>query len=383
MTFAALIVAAGSGQRFGNALPKQFHALRGQPILRYAVDTFLRHPKIDKVAVVYAVDWYQATQTALAGLDSVVLIPGGDSRQQSVLRGLEALNKNIAPDYVLIHDAARPLINPALIDRVIAGLKDHSAVIPGLNVTDTLKQTQNSTITHTIDRQNIIRVQTPQGFDFSTIFAAHQLQMDQTLTDDAALIEAQGGKIFVVPGDERNLKITHADDLDLALRMMTDQSVPDFRVGQGFDVHRLVPGDGVILCGHLIPCPHALLGHSDADVGLHALCDAIFGALGDGDIGQHFPPSDPQWRGANSIIFLKYALDRLAARGGILHHIDLTIICEQPKIGPHRTAMLARLSDLCRLPQDRIGLKATTTEKLGFAGRGEGIAAQAIVTVRF
>ena len=391
MSVVALIVAAGSGQRFASDLPKQFHSLQGRAILRHSVERFLQHPAIDRVMVVYPPDWHQATRATLAGLD-VTLVAGGQSRQQSVFLGLDALRQSDAPDHVLIHDAVRPLTCSALIDRVIAGLRDHQAVIPGLAVTDTLKQTitdqQHSIVTHTVNRQDMIRVQTPQGFDFPVIFSAHQQFADQMLTDDAALIEATGGIIAVVPGDERNLKITHPSDLALAESwaeswLAPQRVVTDFRVGSGFDVHRLVPGDGVILCGHKIAGDWALLGHSDADVGLHALCDAIFGALADGDIGQHFPPNDPQWRGANSTIFLRHALDRLAARGGTLHQIDVTLICEHPKIGPHRAAILARLSHLCGLPPDRIGLKATTTEKLGFAGRGEGIAAQAVVMVRF
>lgn len=388
---AALIVAGGSGQRFGHDTPKQFHTLDGKMVLRHAIEAFYHHPDIDLVVVVHPADWSQATQIALNDLNDVAKICGGDSRQQSVFLGLKYLADQGGIEKILIHDGARPLVTRDLIDRTLAALSNARAVIPGLAVTDTLKQTittaHDSHVVRTVNRQDFARIQTPQAFMFDDIFQAHQQFKDQMLSDDAALIEASGGSVCIIPGDPANIKITHADDLRLAhiLRTQHGSTRPyaDIRTGTGFDVHRLVPGDGVIICGHKIACGWRLDGHSDADVGLHALCDAIFGALADGDIGQHFPPSDPQWRGADSAQFLLYALKRVNMRGGRLNHIDVTIICEQPKIGPHRTDMIVRLSALTGLPADRIGLKATTTEKLGFAGRGEGIAAQACATVVF
>lgn len=386
----ALIVAAGTGQRFGANIPKQFLILGGKAVLRHTLETFVRHPNIGTVCVVYHPDWEQATRMLITDMPDVILVPGGDSRQQSVLFGLEALDRFGNTRQILIHDGVRPLVDSGLISDIIAGLAENMAVIPGLQIADTLKQTRtdarHTEIVRTVNRQDYAKIQTPQGFDFDFILDAHRRCRDMILTDDAAVIEQIGGTVTLIPGSARNIKITRAEDLAFATLMIQQSelvTIPDIRVGTGFDVHQLVPGDGVIICGHKIECAWKLDGHSDADVGLHALCDALFGALANGDIGQHFPPSDPKWRGADSARFLHHALGLITARGGKLNHIDITIICELPKIGPHRATMTERLASLTGLTPDRIGIKATTTERLGFTGRGEGIAAQACATIIF
>jgi len=377
---AVIIVAAGRGHRFGAELPKQFLYVRGAPLIRHAVDAFVSHPAIDAVLPVIHPDDAEIVAEALSGLDYMAPVAGGAARQDSVRNGLEALSA-MAPDRVLVHDAARPMVTHGLIDRVLAALDDHAGAIPALQVVDTLKRADNDgVINSTVPRDGLWRAQTPQGFRFDALLSAHRAVAGQELTDDAAVMEAAGHQVSVVAGDDDNLKVTTPDDLERMEQIMAkDASRPAFRIGSGYDVHRLGPGDHVTLCGIDIAHDQALVGHSDADVALHALCDAIFGALADGDIGSHFPPSDEQWRGAPSDRFLTYALERMRGRGFEIENLDLTIICEKPKIGPHRDAMRARVAEIGGIDPARISVKATTTEKLGFTGRGEGIAAEASV----
>ena len=380
----ALIVAAGSGQRFGAEIPKQYLDLVGKPVLRRTVEAFLRHPRVNAVRVVINPAFRDLYDAAVAGLGLPEPVAGGASRQDSVRNGLEALADS-APDHVLIHDAARPLIDDATIDAVIAALDHHPAALAAVPVADTLKRGKGGLdgglVTGTVDRSGLWRAQTPQGFRFPEILAAHRSAAGLELTDDAAVAERAGLPVALVPAREENFKVTTPDDLTRAARVI-DSALSDIRTGMGFDVHRFAEGDHVTLCGVRVPHSHRLEGHSDADVGLHALTDAILGALCAGDIGSHFPPSDPQWRGADSALFLRHAAELVTARGGRIAHVDVTIICERPKVGPHRDAMTARIAEILGMAADRVSVKATTTERLGFTGRGEGIAAQAVATVR-
>lgn len=380
----ALIVAAGTGQRFGAERPKQYLDLAGQPVLRRTVEAFRRHPKVSAVRVVINPAFRDLYDAAVAGLDLPEPVAGGASRQDSVRNGLEALADS-APGLVLIHDAARPLIDAGTIDAVIAALDTHPAALAAVPVADTLKRgnggPDGELVAGTVDRSGLWRAQTPQGFRFPEILAAHCDAAGLELTDDAAVAERAGLPVALVPAREENFKVTTPDDLTRATRAL-DSALSDIRTGSGFDVHRFAEGDHVTLCGVRVPHTHRLDGHSDADVGLHALTDAILGALCAGDIGSHFPPSDPQWRGADSALFLKHAAELVTARGGRIAHVDVTIICERPKVGPHREAMTARVAEILGMPVDRVSVKATTTERLGFTGRGEGIAAQAMATVR-
>jgi 2-C-methyl-D-erythritol 4-phosphate cytidylyltransferase/2-C-methyl-D-erythritol 2,4-cyclodiphosphate synthase len=376
---AALVVAAGRGQRFGGSLPKQYATLAGVPLLRHSLRAFAAHPAIAEVRAVIHPDDRPLYDAAAAGLDLAEPVAGGRSRQESVLRGLESL-AGAAPAQVLIHDGARPFVSAAVIDRVVAALAESPGAIAALPVVDTLKQGDNGRIAATRDRAGLWGAQTPQGFRFAEILAAHRAAAGEELTDDAAVAERAGLAVALVEGSRENMKVTSQDDLRAAERWLRGAQ-EETRVGQGFDVHAFGPGDHVTLCGLRIDHDAGLVGHSDADVGLHALTDAILGALGAGDIGNHFPPSDPQWKGADSGRFLAHARDLVAARGGRLLHLDVTLICEAPKIGPHRAAMVARIAGLLDLPAERVSVKATTTEKLGFTGRGEGIAAQAVATI--
>ncbi len=303
-------------------------------------------------------------------------IIGGATRQESVRRGLEAL-KDRAPRLVLIHDAARPLVDAAIIARVIDALGAKPAAIAALPVVDSLRRQTGGPV----DRDGLWQVQTPQGFWFDAILAAHLAAPDDMATDDATLAEKAGIPITLVEGAMSNLKVTRAGDIAVAETFLAAR-LGDIRTGSGFDVHKFAPGDHVTICGVQVPHTHALEGHSDADVGLHALTDAILGCIGAGDIGSHFPPTDPRWRGADSAIFLHHAIAGVTERGGVVAHLDVTIICERPKIGPHRAAMVARVAEITRLRPDQISVKATTTEGLGFTGRREGIAAQGTATVR-
>lgn len=381
----ALIVAAGRGERFGANRPKQYLDLDGTPILRRTVEKFLTHPAIAGVRVVINPDHRDLYETATAGLGLPEPVAGGATRQESVRRGLEALAVH-APFAVLIHDGARPLIDADTIGRVREALDHGPAAIAAVPVTDTLKRgAGGDTGIHsagTVDRAGLWHAQTPQGFRFAEILAAHRRFSGHDLTDDAAVAEIAGLPVALVNGNPDNLKVTTQTDLSRAARLLGGPVLGDIRVGQGFDVHRFAPGDHVMLCG--VPVPHSqrLDGHSDADVALHALTDAILGALAAGDIGSHFPPGDDQWKGADSARFVRHAAGLVARRGGVIAHVDVTIICERPKVGPHREAMVARVADILGIDADRVSVKATTTEQLGFTGRREGIAAQAVATVR-
>lgn len=379
-TCIALIVAGGSGRRFGGELPKQYHDLLGRPVLRRTVEAFLAHPGVNGVRVVIDPACRDLYDQAVVGLDLPEPVAGGASRQDSVRNGLESLARE-APGRVLIHDAARPLVDADTISAVIAALDDHAGAIAAVPVADTLKRGADGLVGATVDRNGLWRAQTPQGFRFAEILAAHHAAAGLELTDDAAVAERAGLPVALVPSREENFKVTTQDDLIRAAQALS-LALADVRTGSGFDVHRFTDGDHVTLCGVKVPHAQGLEGHSDADVGLHALTDAILGALGAGDIGSHFPPSDPQWRGADSARFLRHSADLVAARRGMIAHVDVTIICERPKVGPHRETMVARIAQILGIPPDRVSVKATTTERLGFTGRGEGIAAQAVATIR-
>lgn len=379
-TCVALIVAAGRGTRLGAELPKQYLPLAGASVLRHSASAFLDHPRINQVRVVIHPDDGPRYAEAVAGLALLAPVLGGASRQESVRLGLESLGDQ-PPDLVLIHDAARPFVGADLVDRVLDRLTELPGAIPAVAVADTLKRGTQGRIVGTVAREGLWRAQTPQGFRYRDILAAHRAAAGHELTDDAAVAEAAGLAVGLVLGAEANFKVTTEEDL-LRARQQLERPLADARSAQGFDVHRFGPGDHVMLCGVSVPHSHGLVGHSDADVGLHALTDALLGTIGAGDIGQHFPPSDPKWRGVDSATFLAHAAGLIAARGGTIAHVDVTLICERPKVGPHRAAMVARLAQILGLDASRVSVKATTTEGLGFTGRGEGIAAMAIATIR-
>ena len=389
MRVAALIVAAGRGARAadGARQPKQYCPVGGAPMVTRAIGPFAAHPGIGDILVVIHPDDAGLYAAASAPVAARLLspVPGGARRQDSVRAGLEALSSR-APDAVLIHDAARPFVDAELISRVIAGLDTHAAVLPCLPVTDTLKRGREGRITETVPRDDLLRAQTPQGFKFEAILAAHRsAAQDPTLqfTDDASVAEWFGLDVALVEGSEHNRKLTTAEDLKIADELLrTERATATTRVASGYDVHALGPGDAVVLCAVRIPHDKRLVGHSDADVGLHALTDALLGTIADGDIGLHFPPSDDRWRGAASDIFLKDAADRIEARGGEIVHVDVTLLCEAPRIGPHRDAMRERIAAILGLDIGQVSIKATTNEGLGFVGRGEGIAAMATATVK-
>ncbi|MGA8399013.1 MAG: bifunctional 2-C-methyl-D-erythritol 4-phosphate cytidylyltransferase/2-C-methyl-D-erythritol 2,4-cyclodiphosphate synthase [Stellaceae bacterium] len=376
----ALVLAAGRGARFGGMLPKQYLPLGGTSVLHHAVSAFAANPRIAGIQVTIRPEDRAEYDAALAGFILLPPVAGGAERQDSVRLGLEALAP-LKPARVLIHDGARPFPDAAMIDRVIDALDHAPAAIPGLPLGDTIKRVADGVITGTIDRHGLWRVQTPQAFHFDAILAAHRAAAGQALTDDAAVAEAAGIAPVIVLGSEANLKVTTSDDLAAAERLLAARQA-DVRVGQGFDVHPFGPGDGLMVCGVRIAHSAGVVGHSDADVGLHALTDAVLGAIGAGDIGMHFPPNDAQWQGASSDRFLAHAVGLVRARGGSVAQLDVTIICERPRIGPHRAAMVERVAAIAGITPDRVSVKATTTEKLGFTGRGEGIAAQAVATVR-
>lgn len=378
MHCAALIVAAGRGERFGASLPKQYADLAGAPVLRRTVQAFRGCPGIGQVRVVIDPGHAEHYRKAVGDLDLPPAVAGGSTRQESVSRGLEALAAD-PPARVLIHDAARPLASPALIGRVMDALERHDAALPVLPVADTLKLVRDGMLAGERPRDGLARAQTPQGFRFAVILEAHRRLAGAAMTDDTALVAAMGVPVCAVAGEERNLKITTPDDMSEAGRRLA--AAARWRTGTGFDVHRLVAGRRLVLGGIEIPHELGLDGHSDADVVLHALTDALLGCIAAGDIGTHFPPSDPQWAGASSDRFLAHARDLVQAAGGAVEHVDVTILCERPKIGPHRDAMRACIAGILGLPVDRVSVKATTTERLGFTGRGEGIAAQATATV--
>ena len=376
----ALVLAGGGGVRLGAEMPKQYLDLSGRAILRHSIETFLGHPAIDEVRCVIRPEDRELYDAAVAELALQDPVAGGGNRQDSARLGLESLT-DAAPATVLIHDAARPFVDSETIDRTLAGLLDYPAALPAVPLSDTLKRSDGPRVTGTIERDGLWRAQTPQGFRYQEILAAHQASAGESLTDDAAVAERAGLEVALVMGSENNMKITTTDDLERARRMLAGDA-PDVRVGTGFDVHRFGPGNEIMLCGIAVPSDRGLEGHSDADVGLHAVTDAILGAVAAGDIGMHFPPSDPQWGDAASDLFVRHAAGLVRAKGGEISHVDVTIICEQPKIGPHRPAMAARIAEILDIGHDRVGVKATTTEGLGFTGRGEGIAVQALATVR-
>jgi 2-C-methyl-D-erythritol 4-phosphate cytidylyltransferase/2-C-methyl-D-erythritol 2,4-cyclodiphosphate synthase len=372
---AVLIVAAGKGERAGTVLPKQYEKLAGRPILRRTVEAFAGMP----VHVVIGPGQSELAAQALAGLDLPAPITGGATRQQSVRLGLEALAKD-APDFVLIHDAARPLISRKVIDDVVRALeRGADGALPMVAVADTLRRKDANGRWTLVVRDDLYRAQTPQGFVYDKILGAHQAHAQEEVTDDVALAELAGLKVEMVEGEEKNIKVTRKEDFALAERLLGGG---DVRTAAGYDVHKFTTGDHIMLCGIKVAHDHGLEGHSDADVGLHAITDALLGCIGDGDIGQHFPPTEMRWRGAASWKFLDHAASLVAAKGGVINHVDVTIICERPKVGPHRDAMKAKIAEILKLDPSRVSVKATTTEGLGFTGRREGIAASAIATVR-
>lgn len=383
----ALLVAAGKSERMQMDRAKPYLDLEGQSVLRRTVKAFLGHPDIDGVRVVIRREHHAAYKREVEGLTLFPCVIGGSSRQESVCRGLESLVHR-QPERVLVHDIARPMVSEALISRVVEALDTHEAVVPGLRVVDTIKRVQQGICMDTVPRDALFRIQTPQGFHFKPLLAAHIACRGAEMTDDAAVMEYCGRPVFVVDGEESNVKITTRDDMEMMQQQILAQR--ETRVGMGFDVHALVAHDPdtpvalqqIKICGVNISHTHFLLGHSDADVGLHALVDAMLGALGAGDIGTHFPPDDQRWKGADSERFLLHAYELVRQRGGEVAHLDVTIICERPKIGPHREQMVQHISQILKISADRVSVKATTTEKLGFTGRGEGIAAQAVATLR-
>lgn len=377
MRVAALILAAGRGLRLGSDAPKQYLPLGGKALLRHSVDRLRRHPKISMVRCVISAE--DSAAFAATGAD-VSTTFGGSTRQESARLGLESLADD-PPDLVLIHDAARPFVDDALVDRVLAALSEAPGAVPALPVADSLRQVADGRIVAPLSREGVWRTQTPQGFRYPEILGAHRAAAGLNLTDDAEVAARAGLEVRVVAGAEDNFKITTAEDLARAESLLA-RRLDDLRVGSGFDVHRFGPGDHVTLCGVRLPHAAGLVGHSDADVGLHALTDAVLGALGADDIGQHFPPSAPRWKGAPSEVFLRRAAELVAERGGRIAHLDVTLLCESPRVGPHRQAMRARIAEIVGLDVERVSVKATTTERLGFLGRGEGIAAQATATVR-
>jgi len=374
MKTAAIIVAAGRGTRAGGPLPKQWQILGGRPVAAHAMARFAAHPSITQLVLVLHPD---DVDTALWPRDPAAqIVIGGETRAASVRAGLEALDADI--DQVLIHDAARPLVSSALLDRVLEALRTHQGAAPAVKVTDTLWHGEGDQVTGVQDRTGLYRAQTPQGFHLAPLLAALAISTG-TETDDVAVARAAGLDVAIVAGDEDNIKITTPDDFARFEQLMRHHM--DIRCGNGYDVHRFEPGDHVWLCGVQIPHSRGLQGHSDADVGMHAITDAIYGALGLGDIGQHFPPTDPKWKGAASHIFLEHAVGLATQHGYTISNVDCTLVCERPKIGPHQAAMKAVMAAYMGLNSDRISVKATTSERLGFTGREEGIAALATVAL--
>ena len=381
MRTAVILVAGGAGTRFGADTPKQFLVLAGKPVIRHAAEALA--PRVD---LIQPVGDAAAISAALAGIAHLPVVPGGATRQESVRAGLEALARlspDQVPEIVLVHDAARPVIPASTVPDLLAALAHAPGAIPAVPVADTLKRSRahenGIAIDTTVPRDGLFRAQTPQAFRFATLVALHRTGQHASATDDAALLEAAGETVLLIPGSDTNLKLTYPEDAMRLEQSLMARLYP--RVGTGFDVHVFAEDRKLILCGVEVPHEKGLAGHSDADVGIHALCDAIYGALAEGDIGRHFPPSEANWKDADSARFLTHAAGRIAARGGVLANVDVTLICERPKITPHAGAMMARLAELLGVEISRVSVKATTTERLGFTGRGEGIAAQAVATI--
>lgn len=378
MTFSAVIVAAGSGSRAGPGQAKQWRLVAGKPVLRWSVEAFLAVGAA-AIVIVTTEDGEKALPEVLAGLPGWRVARGGATRALSVQSGLAALADRPQDEPVLIHDAARPFVSGATIEGVLKALEAADAALPALPVADTLKRAEPGQTPSTTSREHLWRAQTPQAARRQTLLDAYAAWSTGEPTDDAQVVEAAGGRLAIAPGDPLLLKLTYPEDFAMAERLAGAARIT--RVGQGFDAHRWGPGEEVWLCGVAIKHDETLIGHSDADAGLHALTDAILGAIGEGDIGDHFPPTDDKWKGAASDLFLKHAVDLVTAKGGSLVNVDVTLICERPKIKPHRQAMRERLAQILSLPLDRVSVKATTTEKMGFTGRGEGLAASAVVAV--
>jgi 2-C-methyl-D-erythritol 4-phosphate cytidylyltransferase/2-C-methyl-D-erythritol 2,4-cyclodiphosphate synthase len=379
MDFVGIIVAGGSGARAGAGGPKQWRSLGGKPVARWSLEAMIQAGAAHVIVVIPQGD-DEAARRAFAGLRGWSCVTGGETRADSTARGLEAAAA-FDPGKVLIHDAARPFLAPRHVERLLRALEIVEGAAPAVPAVDTLKRTSpDAGPVSTVDRSGIFHAQTPQAFRFDSLTRAYQAwPAGEVPTDDAQVLERAGGSFELVPGDPLLLKLTYPEDFDMA--EMIAASFGQTRIGQGFDAHRFGPGESVWLCGVEIDHPSGLLGHSDADVGLHALTDAVLGAVGEGDIGDHFPPTDPRWRGAPSHVFLRHALDLVERKGGSIVNVDVTLICERPKVKPHRERMRGRIAEILRLPIDRVSVKATTTEGMGFTGREEGIAASAIASV--
>jgi 2-C-methyl-D-erythritol 4-phosphate cytidylyltransferase/2-C-methyl-D-erythritol 2,4-cyclodiphosphate synthase len=377
----AVVVAGGRGARAGGEIPKQYRMIAGVPVIRSSLALFAGHAQVDAVQPVIHSDDADLFAAASAGLDVLPPVSGRETRQGSVRSGLEAVAP-LNPGIILVHDAARPFASPALVARAIAAAAESAAAVPAMPVSDTVKQVDDTgRVAATLDRSRLVTVQTPQAFAFPPLLDAHRRAAAagrDDFTDDAALAEWAGMAVAVFAGERANVKITTADDVARA----EAERLLDVRTGSGFDVHAFGEGDHVMLGGVRVPHTGGVIGHSDADVALHALTDAVLGALADGDIGWHFPPSDPQWRGVSSDRFLGFACERVRARGGIIAHLDVTIVCEAPRIGPHRDAMRARVAEIAGIAVERVAVKATTSETLGFTGRREGLVAMATATIR-
>ncbi len=375
MNFSAVIVAGGAGLRAGGGAPKQWRPLAGRPLARWSAEALLAAGACELVVVAPAGDGRAAG--ALKGLSPLRIVAGGAERADSVRAGLAALGEPV--EAVLIHDAARPFVTAAHVEALLAALRTAEGALPALPVSDTVKRAEDGVVRETIDRAGLWRAQTPQAFRLSAIRAAYDRWPGGLPTDDAAVLEAAGGRVVLTPGDPALMKVTHPEDFPMAELLAGERYVT--RVGQGFDAHVFGPGTSMMLCGVEVPADRGLIAHSDGDAGLHALTDALLGAIGQGDIGDHFPPTDPKWKGAASDQFLLHAVELMRGAGGRLVNADVTLICERPKVKPHREAMRARIAELLELPLDRVSVKATTMEKMGFTGREEGIAASAVVSV--
>lgn len=381
-----VLVAAGRGSRAGDGIPKQYRSLLGTPVMTHTIRALQRGMPGTRILPVIHPDDEELFGKSVVDFQNLLpVVYGGKTRQESVLNALAALAlslNNMPVRRVYIHDAARPFVGKKLVRAMQQSFEGGAAaVVPVLPVVDSVVRIDEANNSEAVDRAGLYAVQTPQAFEFNAIWSAHQAATDNTFTDDASVFQANGGKVSYCAGSEHNFKLTTSDDFKKAARFM-NSSLTDVRTGGGFDVHRFDDGDHLWLCGVKIPFNHSLKGHSDADVALHALTDAVLASIADGDIGTHFPPTDERWRGASSDKFLSFAANRVKARGGIISHLSVTIICERPKVGPHMQAMRERIAEITNIDVDRVSVQATTTEKLGFTGRGEGIAAQAQATVR-